>query len=168
MKVLVPLDGSDVSLAILPTVRRLLDVASDVELHLVTVLDRKAIHGQREGEYIGPAPTPAGSVGPVVQAPLPRVVENVNQAQERLEIEKTEWLTDLAKRELPGATCVTHVKVDDDPADAIVALADELDAALIAMATHGHSGLRHVLVGSVTEKVIKDGGRPVLVVGPKR
>jgi nucleotide-binding universal stress UspA family protein len=167
MKVLVPLDGSEVSQSILPTVRRLLDVTADVELHLATVLDRKAIHGQREGEYIGPAPTPAGSVGPVVQAPLPRVVENVNQAQQRLETEKTEWRNGLASRELPGATCVTHVKVADDPADAIVELANELDAALIAMATHGHSGLRHVLVGSVTEKVIKEGGRPVLVVSPK-
>jgi nucleotide-binding universal stress UspA family protein len=168
MKVLVPLDGSEVSQAILPTVRRLLDVTSGVELHLLTVVDPKQIHGIREGEYIGPAPTPAGSSGPVVQAPLPRVVESVSQAQERVEHEKSEWLDAIAARELPGATCASHVAIADDPADAIVELANELDAALIAMATHGHSGLRHVLVGSVAEKVIRESGRPVLVVGPKR
>ncbi|HET8648273.1 MAG TPA: universal stress protein, partial [Vicinamibacteria bacterium] len=37
---------------------------------------------------------------------------------------------------------------------------------LIAMATHGHGGARHLLAGSVCERVIRSGVAPVLVVRP--
>jgi len=42
-----------------------------------------------------------------------------------------------------------------DPADAIVHMAAELDVDLIVMATHGRTGLQHVLLGSVAEKVVR-------------
>jgi nucleotide-binding universal stress UspA family protein len=48
------------------------------------------------------------------------------------------------------------------PADAIVAEARRLAADLIAMSTHGRGGLSHLLLGSVTEKVIERARRPVL------
>lgn len=44
----------------------------------------------------------------------------------------------------------------------ILALADECDADLIAMGTHGRSGLEHLLLGSVAEKVIRKSPIPVL------
>jgi universal stress protein A len=37
---------------------------------------------------------------------------------------------------------------------------------LIIMATHGHSEVRHVFVGSVTEDVVRNGDLPVLLVRP--
>ena len=43
-------------------------------------------------------------------------------------------------------------------------LRDEGDVGLVVMSTHGRSGLRHVLLGSVTENVIRYAPAPVLVV----
>lgn len=51
------------------------------------------------------------------------------------------------------------------PWDAIVALAeDDPRIDLVVMGTHGRTGLRHVLLGSVAEKVVRHAPCPVLVV----
>ncbi len=50
------------------------------------------------------------------------------------------------------------------PADAIVRLAQEKNADLIVMGTHGRTGLQHVLLGSVAEKVVRLAPCPVLTV----
>ena len=39
---------------------------------------------------------------------------------------------------------------------------------LLAMTTHGAGGLRHLLSGSVADKVIRSAGKPVLVLRPWR
>jgi nucleotide-binding universal stress UspA family protein len=51
-----------------------------------------------------------------------------------------------------------------DPADAIVRYATELGVDLIVMGTHGRTGLQHVLLGSVAEKVVRHAPCPVLTV----
>lgn len=56
--------------------------------------------------------------------------------------------------------------VDEDPARAIVHAASALDAGLILMGTHGRTGLRRALLGSVTEQVLRDTSCPVLTVSP--
>jgi nucleotide-binding universal stress UspA family protein len=53
-----------------------------------------------------------------------------------------------------------------EPAPAIVAAAREFGADLVVMATHGHREMRHVLMGSVTEDVVRSGVVPVLLVRP--
>jgi nucleotide-binding universal stress UspA family protein len=50
------------------------------------------------------------------------------------------------------------------PADTIVRLARERNADLIVMATHGRTGLQHVVLGSVAEKVVRLAPCPVLTV----
>jgi len=50
------------------------------------------------------------------------------------------------------------------PADAIVRVAQERDADLIVMGTHGRTGLHHVFLGSVAEKVVRLAPCPVLTV----
>jgi len=50
------------------------------------------------------------------------------------------------------------------PTDAIVAAAVDYGADLIVMATHGRSGLPHLLLGSVAEQVIRHARCPVLAV----
>jgi nucleotide-binding universal stress UspA family protein len=52
------------------------------------------------------------------------------------------------------------------PAQKIVQTADELHADLIIMSTHGRTGLPHVLVGSIAEKVVRRARCPVLTVKP--
>ena len=48
----------------------------------------------------------------------------------------------------------------------VVAMAKTRQGDLIVMGTHGHTGLRHVLLGSVAEKVVRQGLCPVLVSRP--
>lgn len=50
------------------------------------------------------------------------------------------------------------------PADEIVGLARSLPADLIVISTHGQTGLRHVLLGSVAEHVVQRAPCPVFVV----
>jgi nucleotide-binding universal stress UspA family protein len=50
------------------------------------------------------------------------------------------------------------------PAEVIARMADELGADLIVMGTRGLSGLKHVLLGSITERVLRLAKCPVLTV----
>jgi universal stress protein A len=50
------------------------------------------------------------------------------------------------------------------PADTIVRIAQERHADLIVMGTHGRTGLQHVFLGSVAEKVVRLAPCPVLTV----
>jgi universal stress protein A len=51
-----------------------------------------------------------------------------------------------------------------DPALEILRQAQELEADLIVIATHGHGGWRRFLFGSVAEKVVRQATCPVLVI----
>ena len=50
----------------------------------------------------------------------------------------------------------------------IVRDADQLGVDLIVLATHGRSGVRHLLLGSVAEQVIREATCPVLVIRPAK
>lgn len=50
--------------------------------------------------------------------------------------------------------------------EAVVDVADELDAAVIVIGSRGLNGLRGVLDGSVSHDVAEHAGRPVLIVPP--
>lgn len=50
------------------------------------------------------------------------------------------------------------------PVDEIIRIVQELGVDLIVIATHGHTGLKHLLMGSVAERVIRHVPCPVLVV----
>ena len=51
-----------------------------------------------------------------------------------------------------------------DPAKAIVDMTHEMPDSLVAMTTHGHSGVGHWVLGSVTDRVVRYSGSPVLVI----
>ena len=55
------------------------------------------------------------------------------------------------------------VLVQGIPFQAIIGTARELDVDIIVMGTHGRTGLEHVLMGSVAEKVVRMAPCPVLV-----
>lgn len=65
-----------------------------------------------------------------------------------------------------GAACVAAVRVSDHVAQEIIAYADAEGCDLIAMATHGRSGVGRLFVGSVADKVIRGCHRPLLIRGP--
>lgn len=54
------------------------------------------------------------------------------------------------------------------PYKGIVDKADEEKADIIVMSTHGRTGLLHVLMGSVTEKVVRLAACPVLSLRPTK
>lgn len=166
MKVLVPLDGSDVASRILPAIRRMLLSVPDAEIHLLAILDPRSAKGSTErgvSPVISSVIPDRGGLG----AQLPRVVETHGEALERGHIEAAERLDRLAQERLPGVKVVTHVEWSDHPATKILEVALASHAGVIAMATHGRSGISHVVAGSVTEEVLRTSRVPVLVVGPR-
>jgi nucleotide-binding universal stress UspA family protein len=57
----------------------------------------------------------------------------------------------------------TSLVEDDDPFSGIIRKSQELDCDLIVMASHGRRGVKAVLLGSVTSKVLAHSTIPVLV-----
>ncbi|TFW18949.1 universal stress protein [Massilia arenosa] len=68
-----------------------------------------------------------------------------------------------AQARTAGVPCETRMARSDQPHEAITAAAREGGCDLIAMATHGLGGLRGMLIGSVTQKVLSTSLIPVLV-----
>jgi nucleotide-binding universal stress UspA family protein len=62
-----------------------------------------------------------------------------------------------------GLACETHV-VHGPAAEAALEAAEQLGADLIVMGTRGHTGLKHVLLGSVAERTVRRAPCPVLTV----
>jgi nucleotide-binding universal stress UspA family protein len=59
--------------------------------------------------------------------------------------------------------------VQGPAADVIVLEADRLRADIIVLGSHGHGAMRHLLLGSVSDAVLRKTTRPVLIVpGGKR
>jgi nucleotide-binding universal stress UspA family protein len=81
----------------------------------------------------------------------------------RRELERL--LLSLATEHTPSGEVTLHTPVGD-PAQEIVALAERLDAGLITIATHGLTGIDRLLIGSVSERVIRRADCAVLVVPP--
>ena len=79
-----------------------------------------------------------------------------------------ELLRNYARRHIDDMTGVRTLVLDSQPARAIVGTADDINADLIIMGTHGRHGLRGALLGSVTERVLRETWRPVLTVLPKQ
>jgi nucleotide-binding universal stress UspA family protein len=76
-------------------------------------------------------------------------------------------LEDLTERaEAAGVDAVTAVETGV-PHREILADAEESGADLIVMGTHGRTGLDRFLLGSVSERVVRTAGVPVLVVPPE-
>lgn len=73
-----------------------------------------------------------------------------------------EELNKLAKQEIPPEiTCNIIIKTGK-PFVEIIETAAEKDVDLIIIATHGHSGVEHILFGSTAEKVVRKAPCPVL------
>lgn len=62
-----------------------------------------------------------------------------------------------------GVVCKTLAVSDDQPYEAIVRAARELGCDLICMASHGRRGVKGLLLGSETQKVLTHSQIPVLV-----
>ena len=71
---------------------------------------------------------------------------------------------DEAAESVSAAGVPAHTHLLQSPADiAITELAREIDADWIVVGTHGHTGLKHVFLGSVAERVVRHAPCSVLV-----
>lgn len=84
---------------------------------------------------------------------------------EKMSEEARQYL-DAAKEKIDNANlpCETIVHMGGQPQDFIIQEAKDKDIDLIVMGTHGRSGLKNILIGSVAQKVIGQAPCPVLVV----
>jgi nucleotide-binding universal stress UspA family protein len=100
-------------------------------------------------------------------APAAMAAEAPTEARKMLEAEQAraaKYLDGVAKR-LKDAGVTTKVEVSvGEPAVEIVMAAEKEKADLIAIMSHGVTGLSHFDMGSVAEKVVEASPRPVLLV----
>lgn len=137
-RAVVPLDGSEVSAAILPFITQIAGPL-DMEVILLRVVE----------------PSP------------PRVIESsrhfeVDDVETRLTEART-YLKPVAEGLAgQGVRALMQVR-HGDPVTAIVECARTVQADLIAMTTHGRSGLGRLLFGSVAEAVLRHAEIPVFL-----
>ncbi len=142
-RILVPLDGSSLSEAVLPHAEKLAN-ALNVEIVLLHV-------------NISPA-----AEFDLHESPLaPQTRENkILHADEKNYLKNT-----CTKLECKGLR-VTYLIRDGAVAETIMEAAETLQADLIAMSTHGRTGVMRLLLGSVTERVVQHSKIPVILIRP--
>lgn len=84
----------------------------------------------------------------------------------RAEVEKhaSAKLAALAQKEVPATVPASPLVRHGTPWEEITRVAKERKADLIVIGTHGHTGFKHMVMGSTAEKVVRYAGCPVLVV----
>ena len=103
---------------------------------------------------------------PIPIMPMGHGAVNFNVPEYRKEMENyaasrmKEWIAETAAEDVK----ITDILGEGDAAGEIVRVAEDQDADLIVIATHGHSGWKKLVTGSVTEKVVRTATRPVLTV----
>lgn len=107
---------------------------------------------------------------PTPMAPLGTRGSGVAQAnaEQRVEQQIRDELGRIREERLPDVARVeTQLILAPSPADAICKYAAQHAVDLIVVSTHGRTGLAHLLVGSVAEKVVRHAPCPVLTLRSK-
>jgi len=145
-KILVPLDGSQMSEAVLPSVREIAQRFGAEVILFQSVnpsLDRVAFPDEN---------------WPVIY---------LEQELGRVQLEAEIYLRRVA-RELEAEGIEVRVVIGlGGPADSILRTAEKDHADIIAMSTHGLSGLGRLLHGSVATRVLRNTIKPVVLVRPE-
>lgn len=139
-RVLIPLDGSALAEQIIPRATAL-GTLTGAEYILLQAVDAERAH------RVGDSDTAAAS-GPQREA-------------------AAHYLEQVAAGMRAAGMHVHTDVVPSPPSAAILAYARDHAADMIAMETHGRGGLTRLLLGSVTEKVLRGAAVPVLVHRPK-
>ncbi len=145
-KILIPLDGSSLAERVLAHVEQMFP-PKKVEIYLLRVVTLYGYRDVLRPDMVAELAPPALDVDKLYE-----------EAREYLRQKKGEL------REM-GYTVYTHVTAGDVAAT-ICEFADAQDVDLIAMTTHGYSGLTRWLIGSVADRVVRSAERPVLLVRP--
>lgn len=141
-KILVPLDGSPTAEAVLPHAQALAQ-SEGAELVLVRV----AVNPANEFAFSDP----------VLATTLVQQMED----------DTKQYIADVEKRVASGGTKVSTLIREGPIAETILAVATEVNADIIAMSTHGRSGVRRLLLGSVADRIVNHSHIPVMLIRPQ-
>jgi nucleotide-binding universal stress UspA family protein len=143
--VIVPLDGSHLAESIFPHV---LYLAKHLNLEVVLIRS-----------YI--VPTTGYFVGTGVLPPA------IGELASKIKKETTEYLqARMEQLQAEGIDRVTCLALEGKGAEEIIDLAQKTSDNIVAMSTHGRSGMGRWVLGSVTDRVVCYCGDPVLVIRP--
>jgi len=152
-RILVTLDGSQVGEQVLPHVKALIEGRTDVHVYLLSV-----------AQVIDLA---AASAMVYPMAVYPGQPFDEQAERRRVEDDLCNYLhgisIDLAHN---GVEVSSEVRFGH-PAEEIISYARDIKADLIAMCTHGRSGIARWAYGSVADKVLRSAACPVLLVRAK-
>ncbi len=141
--ILVPLDGSTLAEESIPLVARLATLCGARVTLLRVVIPRLVV----------------GQPSYVVQFDVQLLEEYERDAERYVESVAARLRESVANVE-------SVVLLADNPPRAILDWADQQGADLIAMSTHGRSGFRRFMLGSVADKVVRSAQVPVLLTRP--
>jgi len=113
----------------------------------------------------------AGLVVLHVNPPIPVMPEghgainfNIPEYQKEMENAAREQIDKVVERWVAADVNTTARVAQGDPAQEIANAAAETEADLVVISTHGRTGWRRFVTGSVTEKVVRLAERPVLTI----
>jgi nucleotide-binding universal stress UspA family protein len=162
LSVLIPLDGSEFSEQILPYLKQWLDPAA-TDLIFVRVYT-KPVHG-----LVPRPPTTAAAdwrSPPAQDANLARHPIYASQVRDSLQAElETNLLLDLNDFRQAGYAVSVEIRFGE-PAEEILAVGQSRQVDMIAMTTHGRTGLNRLVSGSVAQRVLTKASVPVLLLRP--
>jgi nucleotide-binding universal stress UspA family protein len=141
--IFVPLDGSGMAEKVLPQVIELAG-SMKLEVHLIRV-------------YTLPVNAFVATDGVIAQGPAPFRQELRNEAETYLGGQ-------AAQLRAHGVEQIMTTALEGDPASEIIDIARNTANNLIAMSTHGRSGIGRWVLGSVAEKVVQHSRDPVLLI----
>jgi len=106
------------------------------------------------------------SVTPMMRGVASSIVDSHPNTGERQRVEQElkKYLRKVGRRLEPVAAEVEVAVRFGRPADEVLAFADNVGADLIAMTTHGRSGIRAWIFGSVADRIMRGATCPVLLV----
>jgi nucleotide-binding universal stress UspA family protein len=112
-------------------------------------------------------------LSPLPSVPLLEKIQRFESAQfpplpvgESAGIDPKERLQVIASNKLNGTTPYEIEVVMGDAAAEIVQGEARHQCDSVVMATHGHTGIKHLILGSVAERVVRESAVPVLTVRP--
>ncbi len=140
-KILVPLDGSPLAEAVLPHAQALAK-SEGAEIVLLRVPLTPNI------EFLSRNPAIAE-----------KMIEDVEKQTEGYLESEVEMLKKSGAK-------VSSIMREGSIPEAILAVADETHADVIAMSTHGRSGIQRWLMGSVADRVVHHAHIPVMLIHP--
>jgi nucleotide-binding universal stress UspA family protein len=146
-KILVCLDGSKLGEQILP-------YATEEALHFKSkvVLIRVVMR-----LITVPEPAQPGYI------PVPELAEQIKKEEK----EAKQYLESVAQKMREKGIEVESIVLSGIPGDVIVRYADKNSIDLIAMATHGRSGIERIVFGSAADTILRKTSLPILVIKPK-